>query len=281
MKKIIRVFPGKTNETPIDDMAFVGEPLFSAMLPEADEVHVSITFIWDKSEGERLAELWSVHYDNVKIGGPAYGDPGGEFKPGMYLRKGRVITTRGCSKKCSYCYVPKREGNLRTLKIKNGWRLLDNNFLAAPVSHRLKVYKMLSKQPLSVGFNGGLDAQYLTQIDLTALSELNISVLFLAYDKINQKDSVEQAIKGLQSIGLNRYKIYVYVLCNYLADDTVYKADERLEWIKSLGATPFAMFYRGDDGKRIVDAEWRRFIRAWSRPALIWSKHHETIKGMI
>ena len=68
---IIRVFPRRTSYTPTDNMAFVGDPpLFR---PDADEVHVSVTFTWDKSEGERLADAWSQYYQNVKLGGVAYG----------------------------------------------------------------------------------------------------------------------------------------------------------------------------------------------------------------
>jgi hypothetical protein len=43
---VIRVFPRRTSLTPTDEYAFVGEP--PMLRPEADEVHVSCTFTWDK-----------------------------------------------------------------------------------------------------------------------------------------------------------------------------------------------------------------------------------------
>lgn len=76
MTKILRVFPQRTSHTPDDDLAFIGDPpLFR---PEVDEVHVSCTFLYDKPEAERLADAWSKYYPEVKLGGPAYDDPGGE-----------------------------------------------------------------------------------------------------------------------------------------------------------------------------------------------------------
>ncbi len=49
-------------------------------------------FTWDRPEAERLARAWSAHYDDVRIGGPAYGDLGDEFTPGRYLKLGSLGT---------------------------------------------------------------------------------------------------------------------------------------------------------------------------------------------
>lgn len=85
--KIARVFPRKTNATPQDELAFFGTPPL-LLLPEIDEVHVSVTFTYDKQIAEDLAEEWRLAGVPVKIGGPAYDDPAdGEFIPGMYLKK--------------------------------------------------------------------------------------------------------------------------------------------------------------------------------------------------
>lgn len=48
-KKIIRVFPRRTNATPIDDLAYIGRP---DMFAEADEVHISVSFSWDLPNGK-------------------------------------------------------------------------------------------------------------------------------------------------------------------------------------------------------------------------------------
>jgi len=70
----------------VDEMAFIGDPQLER--PEADEVHISCTFTWDKPEAERLKMAWGQYYPVVKIGGPAYDDPGNGFTPGFYLKEG-------------------------------------------------------------------------------------------------------------------------------------------------------------------------------------------------
>jgi hypothetical protein len=82
--RIIRVFPRKTKATPDDALAHFGPPDFFA---EADEIHVSVTFTYDKLRAEELAEQWR-HVAPVKIGGVAYGDTSLEFIPGRYVRPG-------------------------------------------------------------------------------------------------------------------------------------------------------------------------------------------------
>lgn len=49
--RIARVFPRRTNATPTDALAFVGDPPMLA-LPAVDEVHVSCTFTYDRAEAE-------------------------------------------------------------------------------------------------------------------------------------------------------------------------------------------------------------------------------------
>jgi hypothetical protein len=53
--RLVRVFPRKTKATPDDALACFGPP---DLLAEADEVHVSVTFTYDKPAAERLAEQW-------------------------------------------------------------------------------------------------------------------------------------------------------------------------------------------------------------------------------
>jgi hypothetical protein len=84
--KIARVFPRKTNATPDDDLVFFdGPPLLT--LPEVDEVHVSVAFTYDREKAESLAYQWEQIGVPIKVGGPAYNDPGGVFVPGMYIKK--------------------------------------------------------------------------------------------------------------------------------------------------------------------------------------------------
>lgn len=129
--KIARVFPRRTAATPTDDLAFVNCPPPILIMPEVDEVHVSVTFTWDIPRAEQLAREWEMVGSPVRMGGPAFNEPGGDFVPGRYLKPGYIVTSRGCPNRCWFCAVPKREGYaLRELPITYGWNILDDNLLA-------------------------------------------------------------------------------------------------------------------------------------------------------
>jgi hypothetical protein len=138
-KRIIRVFPGKTNATPDD--ADVRIRALPTLFDEADKVHVSVTFTWDMQWAEFAAKQWSA-VAPVSVGGPAYNETGGDFVPGRYMKRGYVITSRNCW----LCSVPKREGNkLRELPITDGWIVTDDNLLACSEKHISGVFEMLKR----------------------------------------------------------------------------------------------------------------------------------------
>ena len=52
---IARVFPRRTKATPVDELAFIGDPGLFVDDMNITEVHVSVTFSWDLPEADRLA----------------------------------------------------------------------------------------------------------------------------------------------------------------------------------------------------------------------------------
>jgi len=94
--KLARVFPRKTKASPNDEMAFFGPP---DMFVEADQIHIDVTFTADLPKAESLAREWR-HVAPVQIGGVALGDPGCEFVPGRYIKRGYTFTSRGCPRRC-------------------------------------------------------------------------------------------------------------------------------------------------------------------------------------
>ncbi|MFA4971833.1 MAG: hypothetical protein WC683_04420 [bacterium] len=262
--RIIRVFPRRTKATPIDAMAFVGDPpLFR---PEADKVMVSCTFTWDKPEAERLAREWGAYYP-TEIGGPAYNDPGGEFTPGLFLKPGYVITSRGCPNACGFCFVPKREGKLRELPITEGFDVLDNNLLACSDRHMEAVFAMLGQQKHRARFSGGLEAARVTPKVVSLLQSVKVENLWLAFDRVGAQNAVETAVGHLRRAGLTRQQISCYVLVGY-QDDTMERAERRLRWVFEIGAMPFSMLFRAD-GMPEPSKKWRQFHRLWCRPPAI------------
>jgi len=120
---------------------------------------VSVTFTYDIPKAELLAEAWRHTGVPVMLGGPAYNTPGGDFTPGLYLKKGYVITSRGCPNNCWFCSVPVREGGLRELPIVDGNNILDDNLLACSEDHIRAVFTMLERQKERPLLTGGLEAR--------------------------------------------------------------------------------------------------------------------------
>ena len=198
MTRLIRVFPRKTKATPDDALAYFGPPDRRA---EADEVHVSVTFTYDKMLAEHLAEQWK-HVAPVKIGGVAYGDRGEEFVPGRYIKPGYVFTSRGCPRRCWFCSVWKRDPVPRLLPIIDGWNILDDNLLACPRDHVEAVFAMLRRQDRRIEFTGGLEALSLQDYQVELLASLRPRpTMFLAYDPGDAFETLQSAARRLLEAG--------------------------------------------------------------------------------
>ena len=111
MNSIARVFPRKTKASPVDSLSFFGAPtienLADCIKADVTQVHISVTFTWDIETAEGLYYAWQVLGVPVEVGGPAFDDRMGDFTPGMYLRDGYIFTSRGCTKECWFCSVPR------------------------------------------------------------------------------------------------------------------------------------------------------------------------------
>ena len=259
--KILRVFPKRTSHTPTDDMAFVGNPPLER--PEADEVHVSCTFTWDKPAAERLKLAWGQYYSVVKLGGPAYDDFSNGFTPGMYLKTGIVTTSRGCNHNCPWCLVPGREGKIRELPITLGHIVQDNNLLQCSPGHINAVFDMLQRQR-RIEFTGGLETTLITQQIADRIRGLRVKKVFLACDTDGAIKPLRKALKLLQ---LTRDQARCYVLLKYDADESILHALIRLMQVWEAGCKPFAQLYRPPDKEIKYPIEWQRFVRTWQRPA--------------
>lgn len=272
-KKIARVFPTKTSMSPTDVDAYFGEP--ELFMPDYDEIHISVAFTWDINRAEWLARQWD-HIAPVKIGGPAVDGEGDGFIPGQYLRKGITITSRGCPRRCPFCFVksplheldPIPEGNI----------IQDNNLLACSKKHLTKVFRMLHGQH-SIVFSGGLESNRITPAITEELRSLRIKEIWTSYDNPNEIKALIKASYILRKY-FTRHKMRCYILIGY-GSDTIEKAEYRLMQASRLGFLPFAMLYRNKEGEYPQpEKPWRLFQRTWIRPAAIMTKVKElNLKG--
>lgn len=273
---LARVFPRRTHATPDDDYAFVGDP--GLFVPnDIDEVHISVAFTYDLPKAEKLAKSWKS-IASVKIGGPATGMRGEEFVPGKYVKKGYVITSRGCPNRCWFCSVWKREGNIRELPIHDGWNILDDNLLACSERHIRSVFDMLKRQKERAQFTGGLEAKRLQAWHVDLLCDLRPQRIFFAYDTSDDYEPLLEAGKLLHEKGIKSGSKSrgCYVLVGY-SNDSFEEAEKRLWQTVDAGFWPMAMLYRDEQGK--TSHEWRKFQRLWARPAIIYHQMKRRERG--
>lgn len=256
--------------TPGDPDARVdeGPTLFDLQAPP-DEVHISVAFTYDLDRAQWLANQWEL-VAPISIGGPGAGTRGGEFTPGLYVRHGYTITSRGCNNKCWFCDVPRREGVLRELPIKPGWNILDDNLLACSEGHIKAVFEMLRGQARAAQFTGGLEAALLDDWHIDQLLSIRVEQMFFAYDTPDDLAPLISAGERLISAGFPPCrKLRAFVLCGY-PKDSFEAAEKRLFETIDAGFMPMAMLYRNRRGE--TSAPWRKFQKHWARPAFIRPK---------
>jgi hypothetical protein len=272
---IIRVFADRNKWTPDDDMVFIGDLPLEPFRPGTPDtpVMVSVTFTWWRRRAEQIADSWRTHYRNVQIGGPAYDHPGGEFIPGMFLKHGCTITTRGCPKKCGWCKVPFSEGSQRLLKtIQPGWIVQDNNLLAAPESHLASVFKMLREQKRAIFFNGGLDKHFLKPWHIPFFDSIPIGQLWWAADVPDDFKWLARVKELFAHVPLRKMRCYTMIGYD---GETLAEAEQRIEQVFALGFMPFSQLYQpptADRPTKIYGPEWKALNRKWARPAAYMSK---------
>ena len=263
--KIIRVFPRRTNATPDDDLVRTDIPGF---FDEADKILVSVTFTYDIRKGEFLAEQWRAVTSDVELGGPAFDTPEGEFVPGKFLKKGHLITSRGCPNRCWFCRVWRRNPEVIELPIREGTKIHDDNILATSRKHIEAVFAMLRKQKEPAGFLGGFEAKLLKAWHVDLLRTIKLDRVFFAYDTPDDWEPLVHAAALLKPLALDRRCKPCYLLIGY-PKDTLEKAEERLVATWNLGFLPYAMRYRAPNGKE--RHEFTPMTQLWTAAALTFA----------
>lgn len=184
-------------------------------------------------------------------------------------------TSRGCTRKCPWCVVPRKEGNIHDhapisefLDLSHDKIvLLDNNFQASP---RWKEnLEFIIENKLKVNFCQGLDIRLVTKEFAAILSRTRYYSwtfkkrgLHFAFDTMNVEKAVRRGLKKLQAAGIPARIIMFFVLVGF---NTSLKQDlYRVQVLKDLGVTPFVMvFNQHQDPKLRHLARWvnRRFYQ--------------------
>lgn len=249
-------------------------------LPIADEVHISVAFTWHVDYSYHLLDAWRKHYPTVRIGGPAIDTtPPDDFTPGLYLKPGLTITSRGCIYNCPWCLVSQREGPLRTIPIRDGYIIQDNNLLACPREHIERVFEMcarVSHDQRQIDFRGGFAAHLLEPWHADLLRQIRIRRIFTAADTISSLEHLKPFREMLH--WLRRHELRCYILCAYNGE-TIPEAEARIVKAYQAGFWPYPSLYQPPSSERIeYSSAWKELARTWARPVLAW--HRATELGL-
>ncbi len=190
--------------------------------------------------------------------------------------------TRGCPKKCTWCIVPSKEGQIRSnadiTEFWNGQKtaiLMDNNVLAH--DHGLRQIEKIISLGIKVDFNQGLYARIIAVNPQIAelLSKVKwFKPLRMACDTDSQLDEVVKATELLRKYGTKPSKYFVYVL---VID--VGSAHKRVVTLKKMNLDPFAQPYIDFKNNIMPTMEQRRFARWVNHKAIFKSVEYKDYTG--
>ena len=150
--------------------------------------------------------------------------------------------SRGCIRKCKFCKVHKKEGNIKQVSYVDAIvrhkkvRFLDNNFLALS-NHKVILRELISKN-IKCQFYQGLDIRLVDAENSLLLSKLNyIGEYVFAFDDWEYLIQIEKAFKLLSWKKPWQFKFFVYIhpempFCNII---------KRVKWLGSHCCLPYIM----------------------------------------
>jgi hypothetical protein len=223
-----------------------------------------------------------IDADSVVHGGTGYND---DYELPEYVDKTQPdysiypnikhaygFLTRGCPNKCSWCVVPRKEGNIRPyddiddiLQNRKSAILMDNNVLASDWG--IKQIEKIIKLRVKVDFNQGLDARLIDEPMAKLLSKVRwLSPLRMSCDTDAMINKVVEATKRLRNNKCTPSNYFVYVLVTDIPS-----ALKRVAILDSMKLDPFAQPFIDFSGKNNVTKEQRRFARWVNHKAIFRS----------
>ena len=185
-----------------------------------------------------------------------------KMKAQQIVDAGIGFTSRGCIRKCPFCFVPKKEGVFRQdSEIKdiinprsNIIILHDNNLTADP--YCIDKLHEIRDRNLIVDIDQGCDVRLMTPEIAQAMSEVHhLRSLHYAWDLMRFEKQVIDGIKVMSRfVPASRHMCFCLVGFNTTFEEDMY----RVKKLESLGVRPYIMRYneRRDDIRLNHFARW-------------------------
>jgi hypothetical protein len=164
-----------------------------------------------------------------------------------------VQSSRGCNRECPYCAVWRIEGkinstrdSIKELIYPKHTRIIlwDNNILQSPNWKNIfeELVYFSKEKKMTIDFNQGLDARLINDEVAQKISNMKFQCIRISYDYKSMKKPVEKAIETLNSYGIRKRRLCIYVLFNYL--DSPEDFFERIKDVLNWGAVAVSLRYQ-------------------------------------
>ncbi|MCO1599871.1 radical SAM protein [Desulfosporosinus nitroreducens] len=148
--------------------------------------------------------------------------------------------TRGCPNKCSWCYVPEKEGEIKPYR---HWRevirpeskkliLMDNNILAS--EYGIGQLERMTRTGYKIDLNQGMDARLVNDQIAEILARLKwIRFIRFSCDQTSQIPAILNAAELLLKYGVRPYRLFIYLLVKREINDAAFRV-EKLKHLKAI-----------------------------------------------
>jgi len=246
---------------------------------------------YDKVYASKVFDFTEMPYDipdDIEIGGTGYDlkkelpdeieyrcpdyslYPECDYSIGFY--------TRGCIRKCKFCKVPEKEGDIQFHQRMDGfeningkyWVFLDNNVFAYKNVESF-LQEIIYRQ-IKIDFNQGTDIRLVTTRIAELIAKIKWNTFYrFSFDWIGMSDIIKEKVQLISSFGLKPYKMFCYVLIGY--NTTESEDMDRVELLRNLGVNPFVMPYNKANNYQ------KKFARWVNHKAIFKSVKWENYKG--
>lgn len=290
----------------------LGDEVFLNNCNNPDKVYISTLFTWNHKTVEQLLRMypgaevggtgWDIHKDlpsEIESLKPDYnlykiedilprikggiGTKESKYKKAeTIINAGIGFTSRGCIRKCGFCFVPAKEGNFKQIAEigellnprSNVLILLDNNLTADPdIIHKLHEIR---DRGLTLDITQGIDVRLMTPEIAQALSEVkHLRSIHYAWDLMNFEKQVMEGIRVF-SQQVKIYKHLCFILTGY---NTIFEEDMyRFRKLDDLNIRPYVMPYN-KEFHSAKDHHFARWVNARIHRACSFEEYEPWIKS--
>ncbi|WP_265886694.1 radical SAM protein [Roseomonas mucosa] len=188
------------------------------------------------------------------------------------------FTQRGCRLSCKFCFVPKKEGKVRSVNaIANIWRgpghpkklhLLDNDFFGQPECEWRARIEEVRSGGFKICLNQGINVRHITPPAAEALSSVQYRDdsfserrIYTAWDNLKDEAVFFRGMDILEAAGIPAKHVRAYMLVGFDKNETWDRIWHRFNRMVDRGIEPFPMVFDCRDKDAGLYRDLKRFQR--------------------